>query len=117
MEIRMWLLTWALWIDPRWSNGRCSGWCWFLLRYVKTELGAPFETGILKDCRTGRTPTSSTSENKVPQAGMPWETGSTEGKYKYYPGGDQSIAPKDAPSAVNVVVVPEVNLPKVRYPP
>lgn len=45
---------------------------------------------------------------------MPWETGSTEGKYKYHPGGDASAAPKDAPSAINVVVVPDVNLPKVR---
>ncbi|KAJ9155749.1 hypothetical protein NKR23_g1640 [Pleurostoma richardsiae] len=60
----------------------------------------------------GRSPTSSTSEQGVPQAGMPWETGSGEGKYKYYPGGDTSATPKDAPSAVNVVVVPDVNLPK-----
>lgn len=46
---------------------------------------------------------------------MPWETGSEgDGKYKYYPGGDRSAEPKDAPSAVNVVVVPDVNLPKVR---
>lgn len=44
---------------------------------------------------------------------MPWETGSTHGKYQYYPGGDPSAAPKDAPSAVNVVVVPDVELPKV----
>lgn len=45
---------------------------------------------------------------------MPWETGSTQGKYQYHPGGDASAPPKDAPSAVNVVVVPDVNLPKVR---
>lgn len=45
---------------------------------------------------------------------MPWETGSGEGKYQYYPGGDRSATPKDAPSAVNVVVVPDVTLPKVR---
>jgi len=45
---------------------------------------------------------------------MPWETGATEGKYRYHPGGDGSLAPKDAPSALNVVVVPNVNLPKVR---
>lgn len=65
---------------------------------------------------TGRTPTSSTSESKVPHAGNPWETGG-EGKYSYYPGGDRTAEPKDAPSAVNVVVVPDVNLPKVRtYP-
>lgn len=45
---------------------------------------------------------------------MPWETGSHGGKYQYYPGGDRSADPKDAPSAINVVVVPDVNLPKVR---
>ena len=44
---------------------------------------------------------------------MPWETNSGEGKYQYHPGGDASAPPKDAPSAVNVVVVPNVNLPKV----
>ncbi|KAG6367174.1 hypothetical protein INS49_001358 [Diaporthe citri] len=59
----------------------------------------------------GRTPTSSTSEQKVPHAGNPWETGGT-GKYQYYPGGDRSAEPKDAPSAINTVVVPDVNLPK-----
>lgn len=48
-------------------------------------------------------------------AGSPWETGSGEGKYQYYPGGDRSAEPKDAPSAINVVVVPDVNLPKVRF--
>lgn len=64
----------------------------------------------------GRTPTSSTSEQKVPHAGHPWETGSGEGKYSYYPGGDRNAEPKEAPSAVNTVVVPDVNLPKVRKP-
>lgn len=64
---------------------------------------------------TGRTPTKSTSEKKVPMAGTPWETGSGEGKYQYYPGGDRSADPKEAPSAINVVVVPDVNLPKVRF--
>lgn len=64
----------------------------------------------------GRSPTTSTDESTVPIAthSMPWETGSTAGKYQYHPGGDASAAPKDAPSAVNVVVVPDVNLPKVR---
>lgn len=63
----------------------------------------------------GRTPTASTSESTVGMAssGMPWETGASEGKYRYHPGGDPSQAPQDAPSAVNVVVVPDVTLPKV----
>ncbi|KAL1896395.1 hypothetical protein Sste5346_004781 [Sporothrix stenoceras] len=60
----------------------------------------------------GRSPTASTSETAVSKAGMPWETGSSEGKYRYFPGGDHTADPKDAPSAVNVVVVPNVNLPK-----
>ncbi|KAI0162171.1 hypothetical protein GGR57DRAFT_453296 [Xylariaceae sp. FL1272] len=62
----------------------------------------------------GRSPTHSVSEAKVGIArdGMPWETEATEGKYRYHPAGDPSRAPKDAPSAVNVVVVPDVNLPK-----
>ncbi|KAI8632676.1 hypothetical protein F5Y19DRAFT_471846 [Xylariaceae sp. FL1651] len=62
----------------------------------------------------GRSPTSSTSESSVGMAssGMPWETGATEGKYRYHPGGDRSAEPKDAPSAINVVVIPDVNLPK-----
>ncbi|GAB1312167.1 hypothetical protein MFIFM68171_02377 [Madurella fahalii] len=62
----------------------------------------------------GRSPTKSTSENAVPlsEHSMPWESGSTHGKYQYHPGGDASAAPKDAPSAINVVVVPDVNLPK-----
>jgi hypothetical protein len=48
---------------------------------------------------------------------MPWETNATQGKYQYHPGGDSSAAPKDAPSAVNVVVVPDVELPKVTASP
>ncbi|KAF2968686.1 hypothetical protein GQX73_g4864 [Xylaria multiplex] len=62
----------------------------------------------------GRSPTTSTSEStvSVAKSGMPWETGAEEGKYRYYPGGDGSVEPKDAPSAVNVVVIPDVNLPK-----
>ncbi|KAK4189220.1 hypothetical protein QBC35DRAFT_380930 [Podospora australis] len=62
----------------------------------------------------GRSPTKSTSENTVPltKNSMPWESGSTQGKYQYHPGGDASAPPKDAPSAVNVVVVPNVSLPK-----
>ncbi|KAG6002216.1 hypothetical protein E4U21_003307 [Claviceps maximensis] len=61
----------------------------------------------------GRTPTKSTSENPVSIAkgGMPWE-GDAQGKYKYHPGGDLNADPKDAPSALNAVVVPNVTLPR-----
>ncbi|KAL0937424.1 uncharacterized protein CTRU02_207155 [Colletotrichum truncatum] len=59
----------------------------------------------------GRSPTTATSESPVLKAGMPWETDS-EGKYKYHPGGNPKNAPKDAPSAVNSVIIPDVTLPK-----
>ncbi|OHE99790.1 hypothetical protein CORC01_04926 [Colletotrichum orchidophilum] len=59
----------------------------------------------------GRSPTSSTSESPVLKAGMPWETDS-EGKYKYHPGGNPANEPRDAPSAVNTVIIPDVTLPK-----
>lgn len=61
-----------------------------------------------------RNPTSSSSENKVMKAkdSEPWNTGS-DAKYQYHPGGDKSRAKKDAPSALNEVIIPNVNLPKV----
>ncbi|KAH7317660.1 hypothetical protein BKA65DRAFT_514917 [Rhexocercosporidium sp. MPI-PUGE-AT-0058] len=69
----------------------------------------------------GRKPTSATSESKVSIAAgsMPWQGEATEGdkargdyKYKYHPGGDPKNPPKDAPSALHSVIVPNVNLPK-----
>ncbi|CAD0041824.1 unnamed protein product [Aureobasidium pullulans] len=41
----------------------------------------------------------------------PWKTGG-DAKYQYHPGGDTSKARKDAPSALNEVIVPNVNLPR-----
>lgn len=64
-----------------------------------------------------RNPTSSSSENPVSKAAdsEPWKTGG-EAKYQYHPGGDTSKPRKDAPSALNEVIVPNVNLPRVsRY--
>jgi len=50
---------------------------------------------------------------------MPWQTESSKGdaarehfKYQYHPGGDPKNPPKDAPSALHSVIVPNVNLPK-----
>jgi len=66
----------------------------------------------------GRKPTSSTSETKVSIAAgsLPWQTdaatGSADSKYSYHPHGDPRNAPKDAPSALHSVIVPNVNLPK-----
>lgn len=44
---------------------------------------------------------------------MPWEGEESTGKYSYHPAGDSNASPRDAPSAINVVVIPDVNLPKV----
>lgn len=52
-------------------------------------------------------PTSSSSENKVARVdgSEPWKTGG-EARYQYHPGGDPSKGKKDAPSALNEVIVP-----------
>jgi hypothetical protein len=59
-------------------------------------------------------PTSSSSENKVGKADNtePWKTG-RDAQYQYHPHGDPSKPRKDAPSALNEVIIPNVNLPKV----
>lgn len=70
----------------------------------------------------GRKPTSASSEASVSMAegSMPWQVGSSKGdnagqnfKYQYHPGGDRNKSPKDAPSALNTVIVPNVTLTKV----
>ncbi|KAK0251197.1 hypothetical protein LTR91_005265 [Friedmanniomyces endolithicus] len=60
-----------------------------------------------------RNPTSSSSEARVHQAvdSEPWKTGK-DAKYQYHPHGDPSKGKKDAPSALNEVIIPNVNLPK-----
>lgn len=70
----------------------------------------------------GRKPTSATSEAEVSvaESSMPWqvqqgdEDESKHFKYQYHPKGDRSQSPKNAPSALNTVIVPNVTLPKVR---
>ncbi|OCK89845.1 uncharacterized protein K441DRAFT_619007 [Cenococcum geophilum 1.58] len=61
-----------------------------------------------------RSPTSSSSEAPVAKApnSEPWKEGGGLGKYQYHPGGDPNAPLKDAPSALNTVVIPNVNLPK-----
>ncbi|KAF2021932.1 hypothetical protein BU24DRAFT_404868 [Aaosphaeria arxii CBS 175.79] len=58
-------------------------------------------------------PTSSSSERSVYKApgSEPWNEGGS-GKYQYHPGGDPNAPKKDAPSALNVVILPNVTLPK-----
>ena len=80
---------------------------------MNAPIGLPSSKQLLTTSPTsGRSPTGATSESPVNIAkdGHPWESGSS-GKYKYHPGGDPSQEPKDAPSALNVVVVPNVTLP------
>ncbi|KAM3071533.1 hypothetical protein ACMFMG_009413 [Clarireedia jacksonii] len=66
----------------------------------------------------GSKPTSATSEAKVSVApgSMPWQSegdaARQDFKYKYHPAGDPRNPPKDAPSALHSVIVPNVNLPK-----
>jgi hypothetical protein len=53
---------------------------------------------------------------------MPWQVEgdhdhddhSKHFKYQYHPMGDKSAPPKNAPSALNTVIIPNVTLPKVR---
>lgn len=84
-----------------------------------------FKTTISNTLQTfvpGRKPTSASSEASVSMAegSMPWQVGSSKGdnagqnfKYQYHPGGDRNKSPKDAPSALNTVIVPNVTLTKV----
>lgn len=70
----------------------------------------------------GRKPTAATSEAEVSVANssMPWQTDddgqddlSKQFKYRYHPRGDRTKEPKNAPSALNTVIIPNVTLPKV----
>jgi hypothetical protein len=70
----------------------------------------------------GRKPTAATSEADVSVAdsSMPWEVSdhdhddsSKNFKYQYHPKGDRNSTPRNAPSALNTVIVPNVTLPKV----
>ncbi|EUC41261.1 hypothetical protein COCMIDRAFT_8980 [Bipolaris oryzae ATCC 44560] len=61
-----------------------------------------------------RSPTSASSERTVSKAtgSEPWNRDDiSHSPYQYHPGGDTSVK-KDAPSALNVVVIPNVTLPK-----
>ena len=74
----------------------------------------------------GRKPTSATSqaEISVADSSMPWQVDHDHDhddhtkhfKYQYHPKGDRNAAPRNAPSALNTVVIPNVTLPKVSRP-
>lgn len=66
----------------------------------------------------GRKPTSVTSESnvRIGESSMPWERddhGGKSFKYQYHPNGDRDAPLRQAPSALNTVIVPNVTLPKV----
>ncbi|KAE8351497.1 hypothetical protein BDV28DRAFT_136996 [Aspergillus coremiiformis] len=63
----------------------------------------------------GKKPTSVTSESnvRIGDSAMPWER-DDDGKvykYQYHPHGDKSQPLRNAPSALNTVIVPNVTLP------
>ncbi|KAF2432989.1 hypothetical protein EJ08DRAFT_103221 [Tothia fuscella] len=60
-----------------------------------------------------RSPTGGHSEGTVAKVvdSEPWKSGRSS-VYQYHPGGDPSQPKKDAPSPLNSVIVPNVNLPK-----
>ncbi|KAF2724756.1 hypothetical protein K431DRAFT_281709 [Polychaeton citri CBS 116435] len=60
-----------------------------------------------------RNPTSSSSENLIHrvEGSEPWKSGG-DSPYQFHPHGDRSKGKKDAPSALNEVIVPNVTLPK-----
>lgn len=66
----------------------------------------------------GRKPTSVNSESnvRIGQSAMPWHSDEEDGKvykYQYHPHGDTSQPLRNAPSAMNTVIVPDVTLPEV----
>jgi hypothetical protein len=73
----------------------------------------------LTQCTAVEYPTGGASESHVeviPDS-EPWKDGqdtASEGKYKYHPYNDVTRPVKESPSALNVVVIPDVTLPKVR---
>ncbi|KAI5801439.1 hypothetical protein DFH27DRAFT_652841 [Peziza echinospora] len=64
----------------------------------------------------GRHPTSSSDEQHVAIASSPWSEGAkTSGKsskYSYHPNADPKNPPKEAPSALHSLVIPNADLPK-----
>ncbi|KAL8968819.1 MAG: hypothetical protein Q9183_002294 [Haloplaca sp. 2 TL-2023] len=72
-----------------------------------------------------RKPTSASSEAPISMAEgtMPWQTANADGdkggsehfKYQYHPGGDRNKAPKNAPSALHSVIIPNVTLKKSEH--
>lgn len=66
----------------------------------------------------GRKPTSVNSESnvRIGQSAMPWHAEEEDGKvykYQYHPHGDTNQPLRNAPSAMNTVIVPKVTLPEV----
>ena len=110
-------------IDLDDHHGRCLHHGRMVLWYDRR--GTPKPAGRWNDIAdpsaSGSKPTATSSEQKIGMApgSMPWQTDDTADdaqrsyKYKYHPGGDPRREPKEAPSALHSVIVPNVTLPKV----
>ncbi|KAL1987741.1 hypothetical protein VTN96DRAFT_2581 [Rasamsonia emersonii] len=80
-------------------------------------LGVMSGVALLAGWYFGRKPTSVTSESnvRIGESAMPWERDEDDGKvykYQYHPHGDKNQPLRNAPSALNTVIVPNVTLPK-----
>jgi hypothetical protein len=87
-----------------------------MLTHARAHGLLPWHSPFACSLSSARSPTSASSERAVSKAphSEPWKEDGGSGPYQYHPGGDTSIK-KDAPSALNVVVIPNVTLPKARY--
>ena len=110
------------WLTLHTDSPCCHVWCLWACRMVlwleTFHLSDHLSLRKLLTWSSGHKPTSASSESKVSiaEGTMPWQMDNSnkdDFKYQYHPGGDKSKAPKDAPSALNTVIVPNVNLPKV----
>jgi hypothetical protein len=83
------------------------------LLYAQPQI-MPTSLVDLRSHIAARSPTSASAERSVAKAhnSEPWKDDGGVGPYQYHPGGDLNVK-KDAPSALNVVVIPNVTLPKV----
>ena len=97
------------------AGPRCHHvWC-FRSRWLAFRYGmlAPNSSDNAKLFIAAR-PTGMNSEARVVTAheSEPWKSGRSS-IYQYHPGGDVTAEPRDAPSALNTHIIPDVNLPKV----
>jgi hypothetical protein len=96
------------------------GWLalWYLILSLPLScyLGVSIEKLTLYTAAESPTGADSSYVEVVPDS-EPWKNGqdtALNGKYKYHPYNDVTRPVKESPTALNVVVIPDVTLPKVR---